>query len=63
MNPRLEKLFESYHFSHKDRYEFLQIYNLLPAHKKVKAIENFDQIYESMELLKVGLHQQHEILF
>lgn len=63
MNSRLEKLFENYHFSDKDRYEFLQIYDLLSAHKKVKALENFNHIYENMQLLREDLRQQHEILF
>jgi hypothetical protein len=63
MNTKLEKLFEIYQFSDKERYEFMQIYNLLPAHKKVTALENFDRIYENMQMLREDLRQQHEVLF
>jgi len=44
MNTQLEKLFEKYNFSQKDRYDFLQIYALLPSYKKVKVVEHFDEI-------------------
>jgi len=30
MNTQLEKLFDTYDMSAKDRYDFTQVYNLLP---------------------------------
>jgi len=44
MNTKLEKLFEQGGFSAKDRHDFMQIYSLLPNHKKVRVVENFDEI-------------------
>jgi len=63
IHSRLEKLFESYGFSHKDRADFLNIYNLLPSHKKVRVIDNFDSIAGEIWLLRNDLVTQQEILF
>jgi hypothetical protein len=48
MNTQLEKLFEINDFSAKDRHDFMQIYSLLPDYKKVRVIENFDEIMSSI---------------
>lgn len=63
MNTKLEKLFEIYDFSLKDRVDFLQIYNLLPAFKKVRVIESFEEIASKLQILKQELHTEQEILF
>lgn len=49
MNIKLEKLFAEYNFSAKDRHECLQIYNMLPAHKKARLIDHFDEIAASVQ--------------
>lgn len=63
MNTRLELLFEKHNFSTKDRYDFLQIYELLPAHKRVNLVENFDEIALKINQQRTDLYQEHEILF
>lgn len=63
MNSQLEKLFQTYNLSEKDKYEFRQIYDLLPAYKKVRAVENFVTIMLSVEWLREKLYVEHEILF
>ncbi len=63
MNTQLEKLFEAYEFSAKDRYDFLQIYRLLPDIKRVKALDNFEEIATQMQTLREQLHTEQEILF
>jgi len=62
MNPKLAVLFEKYQFSRKDAYDFMQIYNLMPDYKKVRAIENFEIIAQNISSLKQDLLQEHEIL-
>ncbi|MDA9129278.1 hypothetical protein N9J72_02270 [Candidatus Gracilibacteria bacterium] len=63
MNFQLEKLFQSYNLTKKDQHDFRQIYNLLPPHKKVRAVENFVSIMLSIESLREKLYIEHEILF
>jgi len=63
MNPKLKELFRKYTFSHKDEYDFMQIYNLMPDYKKVRAIENFESIAYNILALKQEVLQEHEILF
>lgn len=63
MNLQLEKLFDSYNFSLKDRHEFLQIFSLLPSNKKVTALENFPKIAAEIGLLREDLVFQQEVLF
>ena len=43
INTRLEKLFEKYRFSEKDRYEINQIFFLLTEDRKQKFLLNFDE--------------------
>ena len=63
MNTQLEKLFEIHDFSLKDRFDFLQIYNLLPDVKKIRVIESFEEIASKLQILKQELHTEQEILF
>lgn len=63
MNEKLEKLFEQYSLSPKERYEFMQIYSLLPPLKKVRALERFEIIMMELETLKKELLYEQETLF
>ena len=62
MNQKLQELFDMYQLSAKERYEFLQIYNLLSAEKKVRALERFQVIMKELETLKKELVYEQEIL-
>lgn len=62
MNEKLEKLFDQYRLSPKERYEFMQIYSLLPPLKKVRALERFELIMMELETLKKELLYEQEIL-
>lgn len=62
MNTFLEKLFQEYNFSEKDRYDFLQIYWLLPDIKKKRVVDNFHQIALQIQDLKEDLAIEQEIL-
>ena len=62
MNQKLQELFDMYQLSHKERYEFLQIYNLLSPDKKVRALEGFQVIMKELETLKKELLFEQEIL-
>lgn len=63
MNTQLEKLFDIHHFSAKDRYDFSQIYSLLPAEKKVRVIDHFSEVAQEMKLLREQLYIEQNILF
>lgn len=63
MNTQLEKLFIQYDFSQKDRYDFLQIYTLLPGHKKVRVVDHFDEIMSQLTWLRREIYAEQEILF
>jgi len=63
MNTKLEKLFVLNDFSVKDRHDFMQIYSLLPNYKKVRVIENFDEILKRVWDLKSEILMEQEILF
>ena len=63
MNTKLQKLFHQYDLSEKDRSDFLQIYNLLPWHKKIRAVERFEEIINQIDSLREDLYVEHEILF
>lgn len=62
MNEKLEKLFEQYSLSPKERYEFMQIYSLLPPLKKVRALERFELIMMELKTLKKELLYEQETL-
>lgn len=62
-NTQLEKLFAQHGFSLKDRHDFMQIFSLLPDHKKTRVVDNFEEIAMRMNVLKDELQVQQEILF
>ena len=49
MNVQLEKLFTEYELSEKDRYEILQMFQLLPDAKKQKILSDFEILAEKIE--------------
>lgn len=63
MNTQLEKLLKKHNFSLKDRHDFLQIFSLLPNHKKVTVVENFEDIVRDLEFLWEDLRWQQDVLF
>jgi len=62
MNIYLEKLFERYRLSEKDRYEILQIYTFLPEDKKQNLINNFETIVYKIQKIEQTLELEKEIL-
>jgi hypothetical protein len=52
-----------YNFPSKDKYEFMQIYNLLPDYKRVQTLENFDSIATKILTLKQEIAFEQEIMF
>lgn len=63
MNTQLEKLFDIYDFSQKDRVECRQIFTLLPTKKKIRFIEDFDSIAKVISQAQYSLHLEQEMLF
>lgn len=62
MNIYLEKLFERYKLSEKDRYEILQIYTFLPENKRQNLINNFEVIVFKIQKIEQTLELEKEIL-
>ena len=62
MNTLLEKLFEQYHISPKDRYEINQIYGLLPTEKKQNLLNNFEALSIRLNKIEEDLNTEREIL-
>ena len=62
MHIRLQKLFDQYNFSAKERYEFLQIFQLLDAKKQARVIDNFEVIQQSISKLQSDLAYEQEVL-
>ena len=62
MNTLLEKLFEQYHISPKDRYEINQIYGLLPTEKKQNLLNNFEALSIRLNKIEEDLNLEREIL-
>ena len=63
MNTELKKLCKNQEFSLKDTHDFMQIYNLLPDYKKVRVIENFDEIAANISASQKKFLAEQEILF
>jgi hypothetical protein len=55
MNTLLEKYFDIYNFSPKDRYEINQIFSLLPSDKQRYLLNNFD-------ILSIKLERIHKLI-
>jgi hypothetical protein len=62
MNIYLEKLFNKYSVSPKNRYEIKQIYDLLPANKKNNLINNFELLMYKIHRIEESLKMEQEIL-
>jgi len=63
MNTKLQKLFDEYNLSLKDRRDFIQIYTFLSPAKKIGFIENFHEAMREIEILRDELALEQEILF
>ncbi len=62
INTRLEKLFEKYRFSEKDRYEINQIFFLLTEDRKQKFLLNFDDFAFQVKKINSDIEIEKEIL-
>lgn len=62
INTKLEKLFEKYNFSQKDRFEISQIFFLLTEDRKQKLISNFDDFAFSVLKINSDIALEKEIL-
>ncbi len=62
MNTLLEKYFEKYDLSEKDRYEINQIFQLLPAEKKQNVLDNFEKLVFKINKFKGDIKIEQEIL-
>jgi hypothetical protein len=62
INTRLEKLFEKYRFSEKDRYEINQIFFLLTEDRKQKFLLNFDEFAFQVKKINSDIEIEKEIL-
>ncbi|MFK7779670.1 MAG: hypothetical protein QM490_00855 [Candidatus Gracilibacteria bacterium] len=62
MNTRLEKLFEKYNLSDKDRYEINQIFGLLPPDRKLNILNNFDILAFRFEQIHKEIDLERKIL-
>ncbi|MCP4523168.1 MAG: hypothetical protein GY828_03025 [Candidatus Gracilibacteria bacterium] len=62
MNTQLEKLYEQYSLSPKDRYEINQIYSLLPMHKQRNILQNFPVLASKLKKIETELREERELL-
>jgi hypothetical protein len=62
MNTLLEKLFNTYHISPKNRHDIAQIYSLLPIDKKTNLINNFELLAYKLNKIEEGLNIERAIL-
>lgn len=62
MNTQLEKLFEVYQISLKDRHEVRQIYSLLTLNKQRELLENFATIAARFHQIEEEIRVQRELL-
>ena len=58
----LEKLFEKFSTSEKDRYEMRQIFELLPEKKKKNILANFEVLSIRIQKIQRDLQLEQEIL-
>lgn len=58
----LERLFEKYNISEKDRYEISQIYHLLPLEKQGNLLLHFQDVVDKMETIQKDLQIEQGIL-
>jgi len=62
MNTQLEKLFEIYNVSAKDRYELNQIFLLLSADKQNNILKNFATLSFRLEKIHKEIDLERRIL-
>jgi len=62
MNVLLEKLFEQYGLSEKDRYEILQMFCILSDEKKQLLLNNFEKLSKRIEKISSDILIEQEIL-
>ena len=62
VNTLLEKLFEKYNLSEKDKYEIRQIYDLLPPDKKQNLLNNFETLALKLRKIEEEISSEREIL-
>lgn len=62
MNTQLEKLFNQYNLSQKDRYEIMQIYTLLSNTKKQNVLQNFAVLAARLHKIENDLQEERELL-
>ena len=62
MNTKLEKLFEKYNFSQKDRFEISQIFFLLTEERKQNLLKNFDEFEPSINKINSDIDTEKDIL-
>jgi hypothetical protein len=62
MNTQLEKLFNQYNLSQKDRYEIMQIYTLLSNTKKQNVLQNFSVLAARLHKIENDLQEERELL-
>lgn len=62
MNTKLEKLFEKYDFSPKDRFEISQIFFLLTEEKKQNFLKNFEEFAFQVKKINSDIEIEKNIL-
>jgi len=62
MNTLLQKLFDKYSLSPKDRYEINQIFTLLPIDKKQNILNNFDLLALKLNKIEQDIKIERQIL-
>ncbi len=62
MNVLLEKLFEKYDISEKDRYEILQMFQIMSDHKKARLLNNFETLAKKIEKISSDIVIEQGIL-
>lgn len=62
MNTYLEKLFDTFEISQKDRFEIRQIYSFLPDYKKKNLLENFESLANYLKFSHNEMLREQEIL-
>ncbi|MDP2091158.1 MAG: hypothetical protein Q8K30_06205 [Candidatus Gracilibacteria bacterium] len=62
MNTRLEKLFEIYNFSEKNKYEINQIFGLLPMKKQQNLLNNFNVFAFKIQQINKEINLERRIL-
>lgn len=61
-NTKLEKLFEKYNFSQKDRFETSQIFFLLTDDRKQKFLSNFEEFAFNLKKINLDIEIEKNIL-